>query len=362
MKSASDRPLRILLIAPSLDIVGGQAVQAAHLLSSLRREPSLTIDFQPIDPRLPGPLRWLQSLKFLRTIVTSLLYCSQLLCRVPRYHLLHAFSAGKSSYTLRTIPVLLISRLYRKKFVLNYHDGRAEEHLTNWRTARLTIRMADLVVSPSDYVVGVFAAHGIPARCIYNSIDPSVFIYRRRRDLRPVFLTNRSLEPVYNVGCLLRAFAIIQQRYPDATLTIAHDGVCRPALERLARDLGLRHTRFIGCVPYPRIPELYDSADIYLTSPNVDCMPLSLLECFASGLPVIATAVGGIPYIVTHEHNGLLVPVNDHEAMAAAAIRLLEDPELVERLTQNARAKLERYSEDCVRREWFTAYQELISR
>ena len=361
MEPASGRPrIRVLLIAPSLEIVGGQAVQAARLLPALRRGSSLEVDFQPLNPRLPGPLRRLQRIKWVRTIVTRLLYGAQLLWRVPRYDLLHIFSAGKSSYSLNTIPALLIGRLYGKKIIVNYRDGRAEEHLTRWRSARPTLRMADAVVSPSEYLGQVFAKHGVAARCIPNSIDPTAYRYRIRRPLRPVFLTNRSLEPLYNVACVLRAFALVQQRHPEASLIIAHDGVCRPALEQLARRLGLREARFVGCVPPAQVPELYDSAEVYWMSPNVDCMPGTLLECFASGLPVIATAVGGIPFMVRHEETGLLVAPDDHAGMARCALRLLADPALGERLAENARRELDRYSQERVQAQWVALYGELM--
>jgi glycosyltransferase involved in cell wall biosynthesis len=361
VSASRHRPLRVLLIAPSVDILGGQAVQATRLLANLRREPSVEIEFQPINPALARPFQWLKQIKFVRTAVTNVIYSLQLIRRIPRFDLIHTFSAGKSSYTLWTIPALFIGRMFRKVLIVNYRDGQAEEHLSTWKTAAPTLRMADVVISPSDYVVKVLADHGIPARRIYNMIDPAPFKYRRRRHLKPAFLTNRILEPLYNVDCLLRAFAIVQKRYPEASLTIAHDGPSRSGLERLARDLNLRNTCFVGRVPHEKIPELYDAADIYMTSPNVDCMPGSLVECFCSGLPVIATAVGGIPCIVEHERTGLLVDRDDHEAMAACAIRLLEDPELVERLTDNARAGLERYSASRIRHEWVALYHEIAS-
>jgi glycosyltransferase involved in cell wall biosynthesis len=355
------RPLRVLLIAPSLEILGGQAVQATRLLANLEREPSVKIEFQPINPKLALPFQWVRRIKFVRTAVTSLLYSLQLIRRVPHHDVIHAFSAGKSSYALRTIPAIFVGRLFRKALIVNYHDGQADEHLKEWMSAAATLRMADAVVSPSDYVVRVFANHGIPARRIFNIVDPCPFVFRRRRRLRPVFLTNRGLEPLYNVECVLRAFALVQKRYPEASLTVAHDGPSRRGLEKLADDLGLRNTRFVGRVPHERTPALYDAADIYLTSPNIDCMPLSLLECFCSGLPVIATAVGGIPHIVEHERTGLLVDRDDHEAMADCAIRLLEDPALVERLTDNARAEVERYNGTSVRREWIELYYEIAA-
>jgi glycosyltransferase involved in cell wall biosynthesis len=349
-------PIKVLLIAPSLDILGGQAVQATRLIKELNKEPDLIIDFQPINPRLPG---WIRRIPYLRTLITFIVYCSRLLWRIPRYDIIHAFSAGLSSFALWTVPAVNISRMYGRKFILNYRDGQAQQHLETWRNAKPNLMRATVIVSPSDYVVDVFARHGIPARRIFNVIDVSPFRYRQRRKLRPVFMTNRILEPLYNVGCILRAFSIIQKKYPEASLTIAHDGVCRPELEALARELELRNTRFIGRVPHPKVPDLYDSSDIYLTSPNIDCMPGSLLECFASGVPVVATKAGGIPYIATHERTALLVELNDHEGMANCAMRLLEDPDLVERLTRQAYEELEQYRWATIRPQWIDVYREL---
>jgi len=346
----------VLLIAPSLEILGGQAVQAARLLRELGKEPDLQIDFQPISPRIP---RFFAQIAYVKTLLRLILYVWQILWRIPRYDIIHTFSAGLSSFALWTVPAAYISRLFGKKFILNYRDGQAEEHLQTWRIAKPVLLGATVVVSPSDYVVDVFARHGIPARRIYNVIDVSPFHYRKRKKLRPVFMTNRILEPLYNVGCILRAFAIVQKKYPEASLTVAHDGPSRPELEALARELKLQNTKFVGRVPHSQVPDLYDSADIYMTSPNIDCMPGSLLECFASGLPVVATKAGGIPYIVTHERTGLLVDLNDHEAMARCAIRLLEEPDLAERLTRNAYDELEQYRWSMIRQQWLDVYHEL---
>jgi glycosyltransferase involved in cell wall biosynthesis len=252
-----------------------------------------------------------------------------------------------------------VAKLYRKPIILNYRDGQAEDHLRNWRTAIPTIRRMDAVVAPSGFLVDVFAKFDLHVQTISNILDTSGFRYRPRRELRPVFLHNRILEPLYNVPCSLRAFQLIQQRYPDASLTIAHDGPSRLGLEQLARELGLRNTRFIGRVPHAEVAALYDSADIYLTSPDLDCMPGSILECYACGLPVVATNAGGIPYIATNQETALLVPVGDHEAMARAALTLLSDPALVERLTHRARERCERHTESPVREAWASLYRRL---
>src|ERR1017187_3192372 len=103
-------PIRILLIAPSLNILGGQSVQATRLLAALRvchpGEPSIQVDFQPIDPDWPRLLRPLRPIRYVRTLIALLVYCSQIAVRIPRYRIVHVFSAGYSSYTLWTLPAL----------------------------------------------------------------------------------------------------------------------------------------------------------------------------------------------------------------------------------------------------------------
>jgi glycosyltransferase involved in cell wall biosynthesis len=207
----------------------------------------------------------------------------------------------------------------------------------------------------------VFARFGLKARAISNIVELDHFRFRERNPLRPVFLCSRLLEPLYNVGCVLRAFACIQRRYPEARLTIAADGPMRSELEQLARELDLRHTRFIGRVPFHEMPGLYDHADIYLTASDLDNMPSSITESFASGVLVVTTNAGGIPYILTHEETGLMVRCGDHEALAASAIRLLEDPELAVRLARNAAQSARRFTWSAVREDWLSVYGELAS-
>lgn len=357
------KQLRILLVAPSLDILGGQSRQAVRVAEGLRKEPDLEIGFLPHNPRLPGPLRSLQRIKYVRTIFTTLYYVMLLLWRVRKYDIIHIFCASYYSYSLSAIPALFVARLFGKRSILNYRSGEAEDHLENWRTAVPTIKWADEVVVPSGYLVDVFARFGVRARAINNIVELDRFTYRERQPLRPVFLTSRLLEPLYNVPCVLRAFARIQERYPEAKLTVAADGWLRSELESLARDLKLRHCDFIGFVPFDRMPALYDSADIYLSATNIDNMPSSLTESMACGLNVVTTDGGGaIPYIMTNEVTGLIVNRDDHEALAAAAIRLLNDNELALKLVRNAHESSKKFTWPYIRLEWLNLYGELAQK
>ena len=351
------RRLRVLIVAPSLDILGGQAVQASRLLARLSKESDLSVSFLPHNPRLPAPFNKLQSIKYVRTIVTSLLYVALLLARVRKYDCIHIFSASYFSFLLAPTPAILIAKLYGKRVVLNYRSGEAEDHLKRWsRTALPVIRLADQIAVPSGYLVDVFRQFNLEARPVFNFVDTERFRFRKREPLRPDFLSNRNLEPMYNVACVLRAFAIIQRRFPEARLTVAGDGSQRAELERLSRELNLRGVRFAGRVSPEHMPDVYNAADIYLNSSDIDNMPGSIIEAFASGLPVVTTDAGGIPYIVTDEHTGLLVRCDDHLGLAERAIRLLENDRFASGIINRAHEECRKYNWDAVRNEWFNIY------
>jgi len=362
-RESSDKPIRLLLVAPALRILGGQAVQANYLLEHLRREPNFEVSFVPHNPRLPGPLRLLQRIKYVRTLVTSFVYCINLLLQVPRHDIVHTFSASYLSFLLAPAPAILIARLFGKKVILNYRSGEAEDHLRTWpRTSVPIMRLADELIVPSQYLIDVFARFGLRATAVSNIIDPDLFKFQERKPLLPIFLSNRNLYPLYNVACVLRAFAKIQQRFPEARLIIAGDGSQRPMLESLACELKLQNVEFRGRVAPHKMHELNEEAHIFLNSSNIDNMPGSILESFATGMPVVSTSAGGIRCIVTHEQTGLLVPKNDHDAMAAWAIRLLESPELASTIARNAYEECAGYKWDAVRGKWLAAYTRLAGR
>jgi len=235
-------PLRVLVVAPSHDLLGGQSIHAAQLVSELNKDPSFEVGFVPINPRAPGVLGRLQRVKYARTLVRFPLYIWKLLTNVPRCDVLHVSSAALSSFLVTTTPAVLVGKLFRRKVVLNYHAGQAEEHLRDWRrTALPVIRMADATVVSSGWLVDVFARHGLRARAIFNHVELDEFKFRERRPLRPVFLSNRNFDPIYNVPCVLRAFALVQKRFPEARLLVAGDGPQRAEIEGLVRELNLRH-------------------------------------------------------------------------------------------------------------------------
>jgi glycosyltransferase involved in cell wall biosynthesis len=357
----TDRPIRVLLVAPSLTILGGQAVAAQRLLERLRAVPGLEVGFLPHDPRTNALLRLLQRVKYVRTVATSLAYVASLIRTLPRYDVIHVFSASYWSFLLAPTPAILIGKLLGKRVVVNYRSGEAEDHLRRWpRTAIPTLHRADAVVTPSGYLVDVFARFGVPAESISNFVDEGAVRLRRRTSLAPVFLSNRNFQALYNVPCVLRAFAVIQARVPEARLIVIGDGPERAHVHDTAQTLGLRNVEFVGAVRPTEMGRWYDQADVYLNASDIDNMPNSIIEAFACGLPVVTSRAGGIPYVVEHERNGLLVDCGDHEGLAAAALRLLGDPPLAQRLiAEGLQDVAEQYTWGAVSDRWAALYRRL---
>ena len=355
------RKLRVALVAPSLDILGGQAVQADRLLRAWAADPEVDCRLVPINPVPPGPLRHAQRVKYVRTVATEGTYLPSLFTKLADTDVVHVFSASYTSFLLAPLPAILAARALGRPVILNYRSGEAPDHLSRSRIAREALKRVDRNIVPSRFLVDVFQRFGISASIIPNVVDLERFCFRRRVPIGPRILSTRNFERLYNVGCTIRAFAIVQGQIPEATLTLVGGGSEDAALRALVQQLGLRGVTFVGRVQPSAMPEHYASHDIYLQSPNIDNMPASILEAYASGLPVVSTDAGGIRSILHDGEHGLLAPLDDHATLAAHVLTLLRMPPLAEQLSAAAYAACAGYTWSAVREQWLSAYQDVLT-
>ncbi len=353
--------LRVAVVAPSLRILGGQAVQADQLLRAWRDDPDVDAWLVPVNPLPPGILRHAVRVKYVRTVATELTYGPLLVRELRRADVVHAFSASYTSFLLAPLPAIAVARALGRPLVLNYHSGQAPDHLRRSRVARAAIARVDKLVVQSRFLADVFAGFGLGSTIVPNIIDRQQFRFRRRECFGPRIVSTRNLEKRYNVACTLRAFDIVQRQRPDATLTVVGSGHDEPTVRALAADLGLRGVTFLGRVPPGDIWRQYDAADVYVQTPDVDNMPLSVLEAFSCGLPVVSTRVGGVPTILRDGIDGLLAAPNDHDAVAAAILRLLDDQDLARRVVAAAEARSHAYDWASVRDQWLDVYRDAVA-
>src|SRR4051812_5861468 len=353
------RRLKVAVVVASLRILGGQAVQAQRMLDGWAGDADVAAWLVPINPVPAAPFDRLLRVKFARTVVTQLWYVPLLVRELRRADVVHVFSASYFSFLLAPLPAIAVARALGKPVLLNYHSGEAPDHLARSAVARWVLARVDRTVVPSGFLVDVFGSFGLGASAIPNIIDLERFAFRLREPLRPRLLSTRNFFPLYNVACTIRAFQFVQARWRDATLTLVGAGPEEARLRQLVDDLRLRHVTFTGCVPPDDIHDQYAAHDIYVQSPSIDNMPLSVVEAYASGLPVVATDVGGVPSILTHGEHGLLAPCDDHAALASRILLLLEQPGFARELAHNAYAMCDAFSWKNVREQWLSQYRQV---
>ena len=334
---------------------GGQALLASLHVAALRRD-GHTVTFLPINPEPPARLRWMTSHAGLRTIATEAAYLPSL-SQLARVDAVHVFSAAYWSFLLAPAPAMLAARALRRRVVLNYHSGEAPDHLGRWGwRVHPFLMLADEIVVTSRYLSDVFASHGHPTRVIAGIVDTTQFSYREREPGARL-LSVRNLLPMYGIDTIVRAFARVRARRPEATLTIAGTGPEDPRLRALADSLGVTPAiRFLGWVPASEMPRLFAEADVLLNASIIDNQPGSILEAFAAGVPVVTTPTGGIAEMVRDRRTGLIAPAGSAEAMADAALWLCDHPDDRRAMTRAAREVIRDFTWTAVRDAWMDVY------
>lgn len=331
---------------------GGMAVQAEMLTAGLRREGHAVINV-PTNPLAHASI-W-RRIPLLRGMVNLSLFLSRLWPACFKADVVHVFSNSYLSFFLFTFPAVAAGKVMGKRVIIHYHGGSAGAFLKRWFwLARLALETADMIVVPSGFLAAVFLRHHLRTHEVPNILALDNLPFRVRSSLQPHIVMARHLEPDYNVACGMRAFALLRQSHPHATLTIAGDGSEKVMLTSLCHELGVADgVTFTGNVENAQMKTLYDRADIYLNSSRVDNQPVSILEAFACGLPVVSTAVGGIPYMTRHGEDAMLAPDDDAAQLAAHMAALLRDNALSTRLIHQARQRIQEHS-------WAPVYSKLL--
>jgi len=217
---------------------------------------------------------------------------------------------------------------------------------------------------PSRFLQRVFSKRGISSEVVPNIVDLDRFRPANAEQGARVahIVVARNLEPIYDVATALRAFSLVCKEVPSARMSLAGSGPEQDTLLSLAKDLGIAEAvTFCGSLNRDQMAELYRSASVVINPSRVDNMPNSVLEAMASGAPVVSTNVGGVPFILQDDVNGLLVPAGNHVAMATAVKRLLGDPQCVKRLRDAALSEVQKYAWPRVRQRWIEVYALALS-
>ena len=208
----------------------------------------------------------------------------------------------------------------------------------------------------SGFLAKVIDNHHLPYTVIPNIIELNESHYRERTSIQPNFICVRAHEPLYNIPCILRAFQKVLTELPEATLTLVGDGSQHEALITMVKEMGLKNVSFIGRVDNSEIYQYLDQADIFLSAPKVDNMPVSVLEAMNAGLLVISSKVGGVPYMIEHNKTGYLFQSDDSNALARLMIQAVQQSSENRTIIRHAHQIVNDYRWESIRKKLYSTY------
>jgi glycosyltransferase involved in cell wall biosynthesis len=243
--------------------------------------------------------------------------------------------------------------------VLNYRGGYAQSFFDkSWFWVNLTLNKVQAIVVPSTFLQQVFKDFGKTVQVVPNVLDQQLFfvpdstLHSRSvserhiggvlgrnpnsRNNAPHLIVTRNLEAIYDVSTVINAFALIKKEFPQAHLSIAGTGPELRSLEKQVINLKLEKSiSFTGRLSPQKMAQLYQNANVMLNASTVDNTPNSIIESLACGTPVVTTNAGGIPKLVTHQYDALLIEVGDEKNMAEQTISLLKNEKQRVELIEN---------------------------
>ena len=240
-------------------------------------------------------------------------------------------------------------------YILLLHGGGLPERLKN--TPKLSaslFKKAKLNIAPSLYLFEEFQQAGFKnIEYIPNSIFLKNYTFKPRKKLKPKLLWVRAFAEIYNPILAIKMLEELLKEYPDAELCMVgpeKDESYKECFNYV--ESNKLPVKFTGKLTKPEWTDLSKEYDIFLNTTNVDNTPVSIIEAMALGFPIISTNVGGIPYLLKDQETGLLVPPKNKSAMVDAITALLENQNLAEKLSHNARNQAEKFDWEIVKKEW----------
>jgi glycosyltransferase involved in cell wall biosynthesis len=352
--------VRVAIVGPLPPPSGGIANQTLQLARLLVGDGLVVETVQVNAPYSP---RWVAAVPVIRAAFRLVPYVGRLWRAAGRNNLFHVMANSGWSWHLFAAPAIWVAHFRGVRVVVNYRGGEAETFLRRSAAlVRFSMRRTAALVVPSGFLRQVFSRFGMDARIVPNIVDLAKFHPAAVGPAGIHIVIARNLEPLYDIGTGLRAMALLVRRYPDARMSIAGSGPERDRLVRLADELGIRsRVNFTGKLDSGEMAELYRSATISLNTALADNMPNSVLEALASGLPVVSTNVGGVPYLVEHDKTAVLVQPGDAAGMAEAMACVIEDRALRGRLVRNGLDFVGGFTWQAVGALWLRTYREALA-
>lgn len=287
-------------------------------------------------------------LRFLDMILSTIWFSKKV-----DYVLIDTYSTQNFYYAL---VISQLCRIFKVKYIAKLHGGDLPNRLQKSPfLCELLFRNAYIVSAPSAYLMKVFEVK-YSKNLIYipNTIEIDKYNFLKREYNVPRLLWVRSFSKIYNPKMAINVLYNLKKEFPNANLTMVG-----PDKENLIDDCkkyasGLNvDVKFTGKLAKEEWVELSKDYNVFINTTHFDNTPISAIEAMALGLPIVSTNVGGIPFLLTDNENGLLVGDSDVDGMTDAIVEIFNNVILREKITINARNTVESFDWDVIKQKWF---------
>ncbi len=352
--------LHLGIVGPLPPPAGGMATQTRQLVNLLGKE---QVEISLVQNNKPYKPVWIEKAKGVRALFRLLPYIFDVWKLAGKVDVIHLMANSGWSWQLFSAPVLWTGWLRKTPVIVNYRGGEAKTYFEkSFKWVKPSLGKAREIVVPSGYLEKVFGGFGVTTQVVPNIINLDRFkpvdinIKNSSNQVFKLIIT-RNLEAIYGIETAIKALSKARQYVPNICLAIAGTGPQKGELEQLVNQLDLQDVvSFVGRLDADQIVDFYQSADVMLNPTTVDNMPNSILESLASGVPVITTNVGGIPYIVEQGKTALMVSVGDENEMAEEIVRLYQEPDTRQQLIDNGINAVKPYAWPQVKGQWLSLY------
>jgi glycosyltransferase involved in cell wall biosynthesis len=270
--------------------------------------------------------------------------------------LIDTFSSSNFYYALVTSQ---LCRFYRLKYLPILHGGNLPYRLKKYpKFSSLIFKNSYQNIAPSGYLKYEFEQMGFKTLLIPNIIPIVDYTYKVRKKITPKLLYVRAFAKTYNSTMAIEVMKKLIRVYPMATLCMIgpdKDGTLAD-VQDLISTYGLdKSVEITGVLAQKEWHKKSKAFDIFINTTNIDNTPVSVIEAMALGLPVVSTNVGGMPYLIQHNVDGVLVEKNNPSAMTTEICKILEENKYS--LALNARKKVENFDWNIVKSKWMKILQ-----
>ena len=267
------------------------------------------------------------------------------------YVLIDTFSTSNFYYALLTTQ---LCRLFRLKYLPILHGGNLPYRLKqNPKLSSLIFNNSFQNIAPSGYLKYEFEKQGYKTVVIPNIIAIENYLFQAREQIAPKLLFVRAFSDIYNPKMAIELLLKLKRTHPNALLCMIgpdRDGTLKGVKQLIAKYELTDSVEITGALTKENWHEKSKEFDVFINTTNIDNTPVSVLEAMALGLPVVSTNVGGLPYLIEQNKEGLLVDKNNVDQMLAAVISLIDGNH--KDLARNARKKAESFAWNKVKDNW----------